>query len=151
MKKYLKLKFVSLIVLVGPIITEEPQSQNVSIFIHNITLSCEAIGIPVPSIIWTHNDTTLNVNGEIGDFENGINIIESVETLGTIRSMLIIDSALANHTGNYSCNATSSVEFYESVMSQIALVLVQGKYIAICDSFITCDSIINCHYFNLIS
>ena len=36
-------------------------------------------------------------------------------------------SALANNTGDYACNATSSVSFYQSVMSTIALVLVQGK------------------------
>ena len=34
-------------------------------------------------------------------------------------------SALANNTGDYACNATSS--FYQSVMSTTALVLVQGK------------------------
>ncbi len=113
-----------------------------SILIHNIILSCEAIGIPVPSIVWTHNDTTLNANGEMGYFENGINI-GSVETLGTSRSVLTIDSALANHTGEYYCNATSPVDFYESVMSQIVLVLVQGKFH---DSV----TLIFCHYFNFI-
>ena len=98
-----------------------------TISVHNITLTCAAIGIPVPFITWTHNSTTLNEDGQDGEFENGI-FIESVETLGTVRSVLTIDSALANHTGEYYCNATSTVDFYESVVSEIALVLVQGKY-----------------------
>ena len=36
-------------------------------------------------------------------------------------------SALANNIGDYACNATSSISFYQSVMSTTALVLVQGK------------------------
>ena len=36
-------------------------------------------------------------------------------------------SALANNTGDYFCNATSYVTFYQSMMSTTAIVLVQGK------------------------
>ena len=63
-----------------------------------------------------------------GEFENGLFII-TTEELGTIRSVLTINSALANHTGEYFCNATSTVSFYESVMSKVSLVLVQGEYV----------------------
>ena len=106
-------------------ITDDPMSVNVSIFVHNITLTCVAIGVPVPFITWTHNNTVLNEGGAFGSFENGL-YISSIISLGTVESTLIIDSALANHTGEYYCNATSPVDFYESVRSEIALVLVQG-------------------------
>ena len=85
------------------------------------------MGVPVPFITWVHNDTVLNEDGVIGVFENDIYIETVEDILGTIMSTLTIDSALANHTGDYYCNATSPVEFYESVMSDIALVLVQSK------------------------
>ena len=85
-----------------------------------------AIGIPVPFITWSHNDSVVNEGGVDGEFENGL-FIDTTEELGTIRSVLTIDSALANHTGEYFCNATSTVSFYESVMSKVSLVLVQGE------------------------
>jgi protein tyrosine phosphatase len=113
---------------VGPIITINPVSTNVTIDIANITLTCEAIGVPVPVIIWTHNETIiLNANGETGTFDNNALIVEvDNTTLGTIRSTLTIFIALANNTGDYTCNATSPVDFYESVISDVALVLVQA-------------------------
>lgn len=113
--------------IVGPVITLNPVSINVSIDTEDIMLSCEARGVPVPVITWTHNDTVLNPNGTEGSFENDISVNASMVGLGVIRSELVIVSALANNTGDYACNATSSVAFYNSSMSDIALVLVQGK------------------------
>ena len=106
-----------------------PISINVTIIDENITLTCVAMGVPRPFITWTHNGTLLNEDGALGDFENGIDIDSVEDILGTIESTLTIDSALANHTGEYFCTATSPVEDYDSVMSTIALVLVQGEYL----------------------
>ena len=120
--------------IVGPIIITNPTSINVSIDIHNIVLTCEAIGVPIPAITWTHNGTVLNLDGGSGDFKNDVSVATST-SLGTIKSDLTVFSALPNNTGYYACNATSPVSFYQSVMSTIALVLVHGKasvYIYMC-------------------
>ena len=54
-------------------------------------------------------------------------------------------SAVANNAGDYVCNATSPVSFYQSVMSTTALVLVQGNanvYMYICIIILETDLII---------
>ena len=113
---------------VGPIITMGPESVNVSIVTENITLNCTVIGVPIPNITWTHNDSVLDSDDMFGD-EILIDTFE--EDLGTRLSVLTIVSAQPNNTGNYSCNATSPVEFYESVMSEVVTVLVQGVYLRV--------------------
>ena len=120
------LSFILFFNSVGSIITQDPESINVTILTSDFTLTCVAIGIPVPFITWSHNDSVVNEGGVDGEFENGLFII-TTEELGTITSVLTINTALANHTGEYFCNATSTVSFYESVMSQVSLVLVQGE------------------------
>ena len=114
---------------VGPIIIMGPESVNVSIDTENITLNCTVIGVPIPDITWTHNDGVLNSDDMFSD-EIFINIFD--EIVGTRLSVLTIVSPQSNNIGDYSCNATSPVEFYESVMSEVVTVLVQGMYVSVC-------------------
>ena len=112
--------------IVGPIITVNSVSTNASINTDYIVLFCEAIGIPVPYITWIHNGTiTLNTGGGSGNFSNDVSVVTTV-TLGTIRSELNVSTAIAINSGDYVCNATSPVDFYSPVTSEVALVLVQG-------------------------
>ena len=113
---------------VGPMIIMGPESVNVSIDTEDIELNCTVIGVPIPDITWTHNDSVLNSDDMFSD-EIIIDTFE--EDLGTRLSVLTIVSAQPNNTGNYSCNATSPVEFYESLMSDVVTVLVQGAYLCV--------------------
>ena len=114
---------------VGPIIIMGPESVNVSIDTENITLNCTVIGVPIPDITWTHNGSVLNSDDMFSD-KIFIDIFD--EIVGTRLSVLTIVSAQPNNTGSYACNATSHVEFYESVMSEVVTVLVQGRYLCVC-------------------
>lgn len=107
--------------LVGPVIITSPSSIDITTNIHNITLICEAIGVPIPSITWAHNGTVLLGSGDLS-----IETTTMVES-STVRSVLTVNSAQANNTGEYVCNATSPVIFYESVLSETATVTVHGK------------------------
>ena len=107
-----------------------PESVNVSIDTENITLNCTVIGVPIPDITWIHNDSVLNSDDMFSD-EIFIDIFD--EIVGTRLSVLTIVSARPNNTGSYACNAMSPVEFYESVMSEVVTVLVQGMYLCVCE------------------
>ena len=106
-----------------------PESVNVSIDSKSITLNCTVIGVPTPDITWTHNGSVLNSDDM---FSDKIFIDTFDEIVGTRLSVLTIVSSQPNDTGSYACNATSPVEFYESVMSEVVIVLVQGMYLCVC-------------------
>ena len=106
--------------IVGPVITVNPVSINVTIEVENITLNCTARGFPVPSITWAHNGSLItSTEDEI--------FIYTLPTsyLRTVQSIIVINAAMANNTGDYKCIASSP--FYDSVNSTVALVLVQGN------------------------
>ena len=91
-------------------------------------MCCEAIGIPVPYITWVHNSTiTLNTDGGSGTFPYDVSVVTNV-TLGTIRSELIVSTVTFNNTGKYVCIATSPVDSYIFVTSEVALVHAQSEY-----------------------
>ena len=115
---------------VGPIIIMGPESVNVSINTENITLNCTAIGVPIPDITWIHNGSVLNSDVMFSD-EIYFDTFE--DDVGTRLSVLTIVSAQPNNTGSYACNATSPVELYESIMSEVVTVLVQGTYLCVCE------------------
>ena len=107
-------------VLVGPVITVSPMDMNVSIDVHDIVLTCAAIGVPIPNIMWIHNGSAIDID------DMNITVETTPMEPGMVSSTITIPSAAANNTGSYACNATSGVEFYDPVMSEPALVLVQG-------------------------
>ena len=98
-----------------------PLSVNVSIEVDNITLNCTARGFPIPTISWTHNGTLLTSM----DADEVSIVTVDTGMLRTVRSTLVIYSALANNTGDYACITNST--FYPDVTSTTARVLVQGK------------------------
>ena len=128
--EYMNLLCVYVSHTVGPIIIMGPESVNVTIDTENITLNCIVIGVPIPDITWIHNGSVLNFDDMFSD-KIFIDIFE--EDVGTRLSVLTVVSARPNNTGSYACNATSPVEFYESIMSEVVTVLVQGTYLCVCE------------------
>jgi len=98
-----------------PLITTNPSSQNVSLN-ENITLSCEAVGFPTPSILWFHNDSEA-----IDPQANSDQVIST----GAVSSNLTIATAMVNDSGNYFCQASSIAGVS---ISEVARVLVQSKF-----------------------
>ena len=98
-----------------------PLSVNVSIEVDNITRNCTARGFPIPAISWMHNGTLITLM----DIDKVSIVTMNTGMLRTIRSTLVIYSALANNTGNYICTASSP--FYADGVSNTARVLVKGK------------------------
>ena len=80
-------------------------ADNITVEGNNITITCEAIGIPLPAIVWTVNGTVLmsggNINITTATIENG--------DMSTITETLTIMNALRNLTGVYECSANNSV------------------------------------------
>ena len=103
-------------------IITNPSSINITTDVDNITLICEAMGIPIPTISWLYNGNILN-----DTTMNDLSVQTIVVGLGIVRSVLIVTSTQVNHTGEYMCNATSQVTFYKSVSSDTATVVVHGK------------------------
>ena len=101
---------------------ENPQDQNVTSFEGTIVLTCVAAGEPIPSITWFQNGTVISDNQ---DNETSI-MIEENPLNRSVSSTLTITMAMVNNSGSYHCNISSSVEYFPDVMSEIALVLVQG-------------------------
>ena len=124
MNVYISLIYFSLscsLYPVGPIITVNPVSKNVTINIESINLTCAAVGVPIPSITWIHNGSAVD-----SDSDMDITVVTTPSMPGRVSSTITILTATPNNTGYYACNATSSVEAYDTVMSEVALVLVQG-------------------------
>ena len=103
-------------------IITNPSSINITFNVDNITLICEAMGIPIPTISWIYNGDIINNN-----IMNDISVKTIVVGLGIVRSVLTMTSMLVNYAGEYMCNATSQVTFYNSVSSDIATVVIHGK------------------------
>ena len=72
---------------------------------NNITITCEATGIPLPTIVWTFNGRVLmsggNVNTTATTIENG--------DMSAVTETLTIMNVLRNLTGMYTCSARNSV------------------------------------------
>ena len=91
---------ISDLLAVQPDITNITVSDNI-IEGHNITITCEATGIPLPTIIWTFSGRVLmsdSVNTTTG---NG-DVLRVTETLTVM-------NVSREHTGVYTCSANNSV------------------------------------------
>ena len=86
--------------------------------LENISLECEASGFPLPDFVWYHNDTILLESDRV----------TISETVGSesVMSRVGVTRAMANDTGSYLCNVTSSVQEYDSVTRSLT-VIVQSK------------------------
>ena len=115
---------------VRPVVVLDPVSINVTRVENNIVLSCSATGFPAPAIVWYHNDTAITTMGRV-------NITSSSSDYQT-NSTITITSSMTNDTGDYYCNATSTVG---TVSTSVALALVQGQYFMFVLSmgYITCS------------
>ena len=99
-----KLSVVSAVVLVSPTVppsvTTFPEDSEVVIG-NNITLTCSASGIHLPSVTWSRGGETI--------FGSSREIITQTVVNGTlVLSELIISDSEQRDTGNYSCSANNS-------------------------------------------
>lgn len=107
---------ITVVAVVAPLITTDPLSQNVTLLEGNITLTCEAVGLPIPTIEWLHNGSVAT-NGQV--------FRDMFSTENRIISNLIVTMAMVNDSGDYLCQASSIVE---SSSSAEARVLVQSEW-----------------------
>ena len=110
----------SLLFTVQPVILVPPVDINVTSIQDDIILTCSASGYPTPSILWTHNATT------VSDTDNRTSITEQFG-VRSIMSTLTVMTAMTNDSGMYECIVTSPVAEFEPVNSGPGTVLVQGK------------------------
>ena len=124
--------------LVGPVITASPEDKTVVIDAENITLTCVATGVPIPTIIWLHNGSAVDFTN---DTDKTVTTIQHVPMEpGRVSSTITIFTIDINSTGYYACSAISDIEDYDPVISTPALVLLQGIYLM----QHTCTAIISC-------
>ena len=83
----------------------------------NTTISCTAEGFPAPNVTWYHNGT--EIIDPVTTSTNGV----------VVSSSVLVSLAMANDSGQYTCNFTSPVSVY-SVVTATIQVLVQGRIIS---------------------
>lgn len=85
-------------------------------------LSCVATGFPAPdSITWFHNSTLVDSSF------SSVNITTHSVNVYTTRSTLVINSAQAEHSGDYYCVADSPRQVYSNVTSETASIAVLSE------------------------
>lgn len=106
--------------IVAPEFTEVPLDDNVTSFEGVITLMCGGVGFPIPNITWFQNGSAIDM-----DQDNTTISTTSSDSSRTTLSILTVSMAMVNNSGFYHCNL-SSLD-YEDLISEAALILVQGK------------------------
>ena len=105
---------------VAPLLLTGPSAINATIS-ENFTLSCNASGYPVPTILWTHNGTTLD------DTENDRATVTPSTGLRSVLSVLIVSMGAIDDSGEYACIVNNSVNDFQNITGGPVTVLVQGK------------------------
>ena len=105
---------------VAPLLLTGPSATNATIS-ENFTLSCNASGYPVPTILWTHNGTTLD------DTENDRATITPSTGLRSVLSVFTVSMGAINDSGEYACIVSSSVNDFQNITGGPVTVLVQGE------------------------
>ena len=105
---------------VAPLLLTEPSATNATIS-ENFTLTCNASSYPVPTILWTHNGTTLD------DTENDRATITPSTGLRSVLSVFTVSMGAINDSGEYACIVSSSVNDFQNITGGPVTVLVQGK------------------------
>ena len=103
-------------------------TDNITVEGNNITIICEATGIPLPTIVWTFSGRVLmsggNVNITTATIENG--------DMSVVTETLTIMNVLRNFTGVYECSASNSVSSDTSshihITVQCKLVMMLLRY-----------------------
>ena len=72
---------------------------------NNITITCKATGIPLPTIVWTFNGRVLMSGGNV--ITTAITI--EIGDMSVVTQTLTIMNVLRNLTGMYTCSARNSV------------------------------------------
>ena len=68
----------------------------------NITITCEATGIPLPTIVWTFSGRVL--------MSDSVNTTTGNGDVLRVTQTLTIMNVLREHTGVYTCSANNSVD-----------------------------------------
>ena len=105
---------------VAPLVLTEPSATNATIS-ENFTLNCNASGYPVPTILWTHNGTTVDEN------ENDRATITPSTGSRSVLSVLTVSMGAINDSGDYACIVSTSVNDFQNITGDPVTVLVQGK------------------------
>ena len=103
-------------------LTQGPEVMNVTSFEGTISLRCDGLGLPIPTITWYQNGSMIDA-----DESNDTTVTSDTFSNRTVTSTLTIIMPMVNNSGNYHCNLSSTIEDYQEVMSEVVLVLVQGK------------------------
>jgi len=105
---------------VVPLLLTGPSATNATIS-ENLTLSCNASGYPVPTILWTHNGTTLD------DTENNRATVTPSTGLRSVLSVLTVSMGAIDDSGEYACIVNSSVNDFQNITGGPVTVLVKGE------------------------
>ena len=105
---------------VAPLLLTGPSAVNATIS-ENFTLSCNASGYPIPTILWTHNSTTLD------DTENDRATITPSSGLTSVLSVLTVSMGAIHDSGEYACIVSSSVNDFQNITGGPVTVLVKGE------------------------
>ena len=112
--------FVCSVHSVAPLVLTEPSATKVTIS-EDFTLTCNASGYPVPTILWTHNGTTVDEN------ENDRATITPSTWSRSVLSLLTVSMGVIADSGDYACIVSSSIDDFQNITGGPVTVLVQGK------------------------
>ena len=101
-----------------PFFSKQPQTREIKEF-SKVTLTCSAVGKPVPTISWRHTGAEISSQSRFRELQ------EQAKNLTSITFELIFINITRNEEGNYSCLAQNSVG---QVVSSSAVITVQCKY-----------------------
>ena len=105
---------------VAPLVLTEPSATKATIS-EDFVLTCNASGYPVPTILWTHNGTTVDEN------ENNRATIAPSTGSRSVLSVLTVSMGAINDSGDYACIVSSSIDEFQNITGGSVTVLVQGK------------------------
>ena len=107
-----------------PVIIQQPVDRNVT-RTEALELVCVVDGFPLPSTMWTHNDTEIPSDDP--------RITDEVSMDVQRMSTLSVTNTSSSDSGEYVCIAVSPT--FDNISSDPALVLIQGQLFFLCCVF----------------